>query len=230
MVLTDIFVNIKLHDNIIIYPWQLNNSLYLQLKNNLKNKVENKCIDIGYICKVYDIIEYKNGYLLAEDLTGNAVYNITYNAKVCIPLPNTQIICKIDQIFKSVIMVKNGPIIGVIKFTDINTILFTLNNTGNIIYKKTNKILSVDDHIKITIKSKRSYNNDNHIGIVGFIDDIVSDENEYKKYMYKEQNDEINDNIDTINNKFSSLNEDETIDSGIEPSTTNNNNSFVLTI
>jgi DNA-directed RNA polymerase subunit E'/Rpb7 len=227
MALNNVFVDIKLHDSIIIFPWQLNNELYLHLKNNLKNKVEKKCIDIGYVCKVYDIIDYKNGYLLAEDLTGNSIFNVTYNAKVCIPLPNTQVICKIDQIFKSVVMAKNGPIIAVIKFTDINPLLFALNNSGNIMYKKTNKVLSVNDHIKITIRSKRSYNGDNHIGVVGFIDDLITSESESNKYMFKEYEDDNNDEIRADNKTFTTLNEDETVEVGVEPI---NNNSFVLNI
>lgn len=220
MALQQIFVDLKLHDLIVLFPWQLNNELYLHLKKNIKNKVEKRCIDVGYVCKINDIVSYKEGYLLPEDLTGNITFKITYNAKVCVPIPNTQIVCKIDQIIKSVIMAKNGPLVGIIKFTDINTNIFNINNNGNIIYKKTNKILVSGDHIKVTVRSKRSYSGDNHVGIVGFIDDIASND-DVNAYMYKEYDEDINE-IEVVTSKMIDMNEDDTIDEGVEPTKINN--------
>lgn len=214
MSLEQIFIDLKLHDIVTIFPWQLNNELYLHLKKNLKEKVEKKCIDIGYICKVLDIVEYKNGYLLPEDLTGNVNFKITYNAKVCIPIPNNLIICKVDQIFKSVIMAQNGPVVALIKFTDIS-INFTLNNLGGVVYKRNNKVLEPGDYIKVSIRSKRSFNGDTHIGVMGFIEDMVVQE-EINKYMYREFEDD-NDEINVSSNKYTHLNEDETIDEGVVP-------------
>lgn len=225
MSLQQIFVNIKLHDLIVLFPWQLNNELYLHLKKNLKLKVEKKCIDAGYVCKINDIISYKDGTLYPEDLTGNVTFKITYNARVCIPLPNTQIVCKIDQIFKSVIMAKNGPVVGLIKFTDININIFTINNTGNVIYKKTNKILDATDYIKVTVRSKRSYSGDNHIGIVGFIDDIASAD-DIANFMFKEYEDDNNE-IQVYTSKIIEMNEDDTIDEGVEPLKINNLNNIM---
>lgn len=228
MALQQIFVDLKLHDLVVLSPWQLNNELYLHLKNNLKNKVEKKCIDIGYICKINDIIEYKHGYLLAEDLSGNIIFKITYNAKVCIPLPNTQIICKIDQIFKSVIMAKNGPVVAVIKFTDININMFNILSNGSVIYKKTNTALTTGNYIKLTVRSKRSFSGDTTVGIIGYIDDIASSD-DVSKYMFKDYEEDI-DEIQPSNNKIIEMNEDDTIDEGVEPTKPNTGYNNIMEI
>jgi DNA-directed RNA polymerase subunit E'/Rpb7 len=90
----------QLHTLVVLYPWQLNNELYLHLKNNLKQKIENKCIDAGYVYKINNIEKYNIGYILPEDLTGNTIFEITYTAKICNPMINNQMICKIDKFLK----------------------------------------------------------------------------------------------------------------------------------
>jgi hypothetical protein len=111
-------------------------------------------------------------------------------------------------------MAQNGPVVALIKFTDISN-NFTLNNLGGIIYKRNNKILEHGDYIKISIRSKRSFNGDTHIGIMGFIEDMVV-QDEINKYMYREFDDD-NDEFNVSSNKYTHLNEDETIDEGVVP-------------
>lgn len=210
MVLQNIFIDMKLHDLVTLLPYQLNNELYLHLKKNLQNKIEKKCIDIGYVCKIKDIIDYKNGYLLPEDLTGNIMFKITYNAKMCIPIIGIQIVCKVEQIMKSIIYAVNGPLHIAIKYSTINTNLFNISNKGDIVYKKNNKQLAPSDYIKITINAKRSYNGDDSIGVMGYLDDIATND-EIKKYMYREIDDDENDIIIKEQSNIT-LNEDELID------------------
>ena len=204
-----IYIDLKLHDIVIALPWQLNNELYLHLKQNLRYKIEKKNIDIGYICKVTDIVDYKDGYLLPEDFTGNGTFKVTYNAKVCVVIPNTQIICKINNMVTQLITARNGPVVVIIKQIDINQNLFKINNTGNIVYIKTGKQLDSNDHIKITVKSRKILNNDVHINVVGFLEDIVTSDvaSEYMFKDYDDDNDEVKPNVI----KYTVMNEDEGI-------------------
>jgi len=224
MALQQVFIDLKLHDIVIVKPDQLNNELYLHLKQNLKKKIEKKCIDAGYICRVNDIVDYKDGYLLPEDFSGNVRFRVAYNAKICVVVPNTQTVCKIENIYKAVIKAVNGPIVIIIKFTDINTNLFKIDETGNILYIKTNKQLKQDDHLKITIKSKRSYNGDNTIGVIGYIDDIASPEN-IKEYMFKEFEDDL-DEIKPYIKKNIIMNEDD----GVEEQPAPSENQYIMDI
>jgi len=210
MALQQIFVDLTLHDIIPAEPWQLNNELYLHLKQNLKNKVEKRCIDAGYICKISDIVDYKDGYMLAEDFSGNVMFKIKYNAKACIVVPNIQIICKINQMVKGIIVAHNGPVVVLIKYIDINTNVFKIGNTGNVVHVKSNKQLAQDVYIKITVKSKKSYNGESQLGVIGYIEDLATDE-QINEYMYKEYDDDGNYiKAKTIKNIV--MNEDDGID------------------
>ena len=183
MVLQQIVINMKLHNLVILLPKQLNNDLYLNLKYNLKRKVEKKCISAGYIYKVLSIEDYSNGYMIPEDLNGNIIFKIIYIASVCNPIVGNQMICKIDKFIKNVILCKNGAVTIIITTNNINVSLFKINNQGALIYTVTDTKLTTNNYLKITIKSKRSYTGDNVIGIIGFIDDIATND-EINEYMY----------------------------------------------
>lgn len=203
MALQNIFIDMKLHDIVHVFPWQLNNELYINLKKNLVLKVNKKCIDIGLICSVNSIEQY-SGYIIPEDLSGNVTFNVTYNANVCVPLPGYQIVMKVEQIIKQAIMVTNGPIAGIVKFTDINNNIFFTNDSNELINKKNNQPLKIGDHVKVTIKTKRSFIGETNIGILGFINDYANDE-EIKQNMYIDL--EEKDDINVKSNEFIETNE-----------------------
>lgn len=210
MVLNIIFINMELHDIVTIYPWQLNNELYLHIKNNLKNKIEKKCTNAGYICKIKDIVDYKDGgSLQPEDLTGNVVYRIRYNCLVCNPIPKSETITKIEQIIKGIIMSRNGPVLAISKMTDINTNLFSIDNLHNIIYISSKQQLKIGNYIKITIKSTRFFNGDDNLGVIATIDDIAT-QAEITEFMYNNIDDD--DVLHTTTNKNIIMNEDEQLD------------------
>lgn len=198
MVLQQIIIDMRLHNIVTLLPYQLNNNLYLNLKSNLKYKVEKKCISAGYIYKVLSIENYSNGYIIPEDLNGNITFKVTYIATVCSPIVDNQMICKIDKFIKNVILCKNGAATVIITTNNINTSLFTVNTQGSLIYLKDNSKLNNNSYLKITIKSKRSYIGDNIVGIIGYIDDIATTE-EVNEYMYVPDDDD-NYNEDVQNN------------------------------
>ena len=205
MALHNIFIDLKLHDIIDLHPWQLNNELYLNLKKNLKKKVEKKCVDAGYICNINNIESY-NGYIVPENLSGDVTFKITYNAKVCVPIPGYQIIMKVEEIIKQAIMVLNGPIAGIVRFTDTNNNIFFTNDSNELINKKTNKPLKIGDHVRVNIKTKRSFIGEPNIGILGFIQDYATDD-EIKNNMYINLDDDAE--LPTKENKFIEINDEQ---------------------
>ena len=154
--MTDIvspYFNFELYTTLLLSPNQMNNNLYINLKKNLKAKVENKCNKIGYILNIYNILSYDEGILEPEDFTGSAKYNIKYSARLCCPIENTFIICKIENMNKLLIKAKNGPILIIINNNNINTDNFKKDNEQNIIHK--NNTLKVDDYIIIKVLAKK---------------------------------------------------------------------------
>lgn len=216
------FVNIELHSVVPIQPYQMNNELYLHLKNNLKHQVENKCNNIGYICRVNEIVNYDIGYIEPEDFTGNVLFDVTFNAQICIPIKNTNIVAKIESIHKQLIIANNGPIKCIIKTNDINNEHFLVSPQNNkIIIRSNNVPLNMNDYVVINIRSQKSYVGEDKIGVMGYILNIASSE-ERKQFYYSDYIDD-EDNIMIKTNDYINMNDDDFIDEKIDNKLKTNN-------
>ena len=76
--LTIPYYDTELYSKVLIEPLQLNNNLYVELKNNLKFKVENKCNKYGFITKIYKILDFSDGRIITESFNASIVFNINY--------------------------------------------------------------------------------------------------------------------------------------------------------
>jgi len=195
--MTSPYINTILTVPILLHPHQMNNDIYLHLKENLKKKVLGKCFkQHGYVDEVIEIIEYKDGIIEAENTESSALFDITFSCRLCLPLKNTQIICEINRINKQLITAVNGPILVIITTNDrVNKEIFYKDNNNNIRYKKenVNDILKKGDFIKVTIQGLQFYDGDEIIKVIGFTDDMATEEEQKKFYedQYKKDLDII---------------------------------------
>tara|TARA_B110000208_G_scaffold187119_1_gene244674 strand:+ start:3660 stop:4214 length:555 start_codon:yes stop_codon:yes gene_type:complete len=166
------YFNLELYDTLLLEANQMNNNIYINLKENLKKKILDKCINLGYVVEVYNILEYDDGILEPENFEASAKYNIKYNAKICNPIEDTFIVCKIVNINKVLIKAINGPILIIIKSSDINEDNFKKSSKGDITYN--NEELKIDDHIIIRVIIKRLNYGDTRICTIGFMEDMAS--------------------------------------------------------
>ena len=146
-----------LYTKIMLNPNQMNNDLYINLKKNLIEKLEGKCITDGYVIKIYKILEYTDGVIDAENFTGAAVFNIKYLAKICVAIKETTIIAKITEYLPNAnfALAEYGNIMKII-FTknerDVNTQHFTITNDKNILHIQSQKKLKINEYVKIQLK------------------------------------------------------------------------------
>lgn len=174
------FIIKELETRISLYPDQMDNNLYLNLKKNLKKKLQGKCNQFGFINNIIRISNFSNGFIDPEISSGNAIFNIKFIANICIPIIKTYIIVKIDNFNKILILGINGPIYAMIKISDINTTIFNYTN-GNIFINTLSRNIQIGDYIKILIIAKKFNNGDDKIGILGFMENIATNE-EIKKF------------------------------------------------
>lgn len=149
------YVDTELTGTVVLYPDQLNNELYLNIKNNLINNVEKKCFkDRGYICKVYKIVEMSDVVVIPEDPTCSSIVNIRFACKLCEPINGKEIICKVDRMNQEIMSCVNGPIKAIITYdSDKISNKFFLNENRNLMYKSKNSstLVKQDDYVKIQI-------------------------------------------------------------------------------
>ena len=180
---------------IVITPSQMNSNIIENMKDNLVNKLLNKCNETGYVNKIYNIVKYSQGIINAENFSASAIYKVVFKCELCLPMENTFIVGQIKIINQALIIATNGPIKIYIRkgSTGIDNNKF-INHDTIIIHKDSNQVIETNSFIKILVKGKKINLGDKHIMVNGIIKDIVTEE-EKDKYFYKEIN-ETNNNID----------------------------------
>jgi DNA-directed RNA polymerase subunit E'/Rpb7 len=156
---------------ISVEPYHMNSDIENSMKNIVKDQVEKKCNDYGFVDMVYRILKYSEGIMPPENLNGCAIYDITYHCKICIPIEKTIIIGIIKVISQELIVAINGPLMIFIPKENIDTNIWDIPD--NYVNKKTKKKLMIDDYIKIQIMAKRINQNDIQIKIIGYLIDIA---------------------------------------------------------
>ena len=181
MTLVSPYINIKQYTKISIDSFHMNNNIINNIINLLKKKLEKKCNKNGYIATIYDIVEYSDGIMHPENLNGSAIYNVSYNCKLCIPIENTIIIGTVRIINQELIVSTAGPIIIFIPKDNINLELWSI--IDGFVYKSTKKQLELENFIKILIIDKRINQNDTQIKALGKLMDIPTKEEIDKYYI-----------------------------------------------
>ena len=176
------------HTLITILPHQMNSDIYSNMEAAVKEKVEKKCNKFGFIDKVHTIQKYYDGNLINEKFLGAAYYEIDYLCRMCLPIENTMIIAKVHNINSELIILSNGPIVIFIPKDNINTNLWKLSN--NIIHKENDKLLKMDDYVKVIIDKIKINKNDTQIKTIGILNDFAKT-SEKEKYFGSIINDDV---------------------------------------
>ena len=183
------YKNIKQHTKISLEPYHMNSDIRNNMKNILKKKIEKKCNKNGFIDEVYKILEYSDGIMVAENLNGAAIYNISYHCRICIPIENTFIIGNIKMVNPDLIVAVNGPLFIFIPKSYVDTNIWDIPD--NFMHKKVNKKLAIGNFVKIQIVDKRINQGDSQIKIMGKLFDFVSEEEVEKYYGAKISKEEV---------------------------------------
>jgi DNA-directed RNA polymerase subunit E'/Rpb7 len=182
------YKNVEQYTRIMLEPYQMNSDIRNQLKINLKKKVEKKCNKNGFIDEVYKIVTFGDGIMQPENLSGNVLYNIKYQCRLCIPIENSIIISQIKVINIELVVAVNGPILTFIPRDNIDVTLWDI--LDNFKYKKQNNInLKIGDFVLVQIINKRINSGDVQIKTIGRLLDIAT-EDQIKDY-YEKSNDDI---------------------------------------
>ena len=195
--LTSPYTDTELYSRILLQAKDINNDIYITLKNNLKRKVEKKCSKYGYITKVYRLLNYNDGEIPAENFDASVIFNIKYSCRLCYPTSESNIICNVDLLNKSLIKASNGPIICIISLNRINTDVFNIDNKGDIIHIDTNHLVTSNDKIIVNIKGINFFPNDERIVVLGHLNNIATDK-EINDY-YNNENFNIENIVDEVN-------------------------------
>lgn len=185
------YIETSLRCPIILTPTQMDNKIQLHLKSNLNNTIKGHCyFNYGYVVKINKLEEISDGIIEEEDSSCSAKFIVKFSSRLCFPVKNREIICRIDRINKELISGVNGPIKAIITSDKINKDKFFIDNERNIRTKSDSKTLEQDMYIKILILASRFRHHDVNIIIISFLQDIAT-ENEiamFKKEQFENEN------------------------------------------
>lgn len=181
-----------------VHPSQMNNNIVENIKRNMEKSYLGRCYEnFGIIEKIYDLASgedpIKDGYIRAEDNTSSSVHSVKFVCRICNPIKNSTIMCKITGINNMIIVAENGPIKVIISATGgINTkniqfkksAFYPVSSHGEII----NKPISQGTYVMITISNRKLVKNDTKIIAVGLLESVITD-NEAMKILRSQYED-----------------------------------------
>ena len=175
----DLYKECILTERILVPPKHLNNNINDFIVKELFQKVEEKCIDEGYIKKdSIKIIKKSIGELLGSQFNGYITYSVLYKALVCHPKNGDLIKCKVKFINKLGILGNNGPLTIIIgrQFHQNQEIIDKILQ-GDIIEIEViaSKFSLNDKEIKIISKLKSNDDSSNNMIDTDLLDDENSD-------------------------------------------------------
>lgn len=200
--LYDPYKIVTLHSIVKLFPRQMNNDIYNNLKENLKKKVLNKCNDSGMITEVIKITDYSNNIINSENYSGDAEYKITYQAKIFIPITGALLILRVSKIisnFSDYMIEAGNGIVTCILQVNKNLDVMQMENKQVYLHKHKKFLKEKEDYIKIVILNVRINPADNTIGVHGKVIDLaLPDEIEQYYYsvdQYENETEESNNNL-----------------------------------
>ena len=171
----------KVEFTTVLYASQMDNKLYINLKNNLIKTYNNKCYEnYGYVKKIYKIVEMSDGIIEPEDTNANAKYVIKALCRLCVPQKKTEIICKVEKMNNQMIGAFFGPIKFTIQNNNINPKKFFIDSNNYIRYienndKQSNIIIKPECYLKVYIVTSQFSKNDTTIICIGIIMDMATE-------------------------------------------------------
>lgn len=172
------YINTKLYANVTLYPNQMNNNIYLNLKKNLIESVHKKNYgNYGYVIEVFEILEYKTNKIEAENTMSAAIYDVQFSCRLCKPLKDMKIICQVDKLNKVLLRLKNGPIHIIITNDRINESVFFKDNYRNLRYRIDEKsnVLTPGDFVKVNILQLSFTAGDGDTTGIGFLESMATE-------------------------------------------------------
>lgn len=170
----------ELYTNVALYPHQINNNIYVNLKQNLKDKLLGKCYrGYGLITDIYEIIKYDRGIIKPENLSGSVSFSITFSCRICSPIKNQTILCSVAKETDIGVLAVTDSIIVTITNDRISDYFMRHNMTNKIKYRDNNGDyinLNKGDVITVTIDTVSFDDGGNRIKILGVMKSVATEE------------------------------------------------------
>jgi len=156
----DIYHKVVLNEYIYLLPIHLNNKIDDIISKKLKDKVEGRCIKLGYVLpNSTKILSRSLGMMNNANFNGITTYKVNYSADVCNPAVGQLIDCKVGNIDKSEVICY----IETQNTSPVEIYLYKHHHVGNVEFS----LLKKDDIVKVKIAGTKFNYRDTQIIAIG---------------------------------------------------------------
>lgn len=193
-IMTSPYVKTSLFTTVGIQPSQMDNNIIKHIKDNLIKDVQGHNFSkYGYVAQIYTVYTQKDAYIIHEDPTASATFNVKFDCTLCYPLNKSVIVGTVKGIHELLIFITNGPIQIVVNTkSSINKDIFLFHNKHRVwMAKKEVNNLTTDvesehtgtkytvikpgSHVKVRILNKKIIDKEDKILCIGYLEDIATD-------------------------------------------------------
>ena len=184
---------------VVVKPEQLNNDLYMNIKDNLEKRLLGKVFgSYGLIEKIYGINKIGEGKIHQEDNDCNVYFDVNFNCRIIRPTNGNIIIAKIDSISPEYIVLSSGEIKIIVKNKHIGDKFILDSIKGIYQNKETGKVIDIGDYFKVEINKYQMINKEKVIYASGSIIEEAEDK-EVERY-YDSVYGEIKEDDESVDN------------------------------
>lgn len=145
-----LYYRTQLETKVSLLPEQITGNMDDFMLENLRAKIEKRTIDNGIVLKIMKLINYDYGMISKSNFSATVVFPVKYECFICSPVKNLEIVCVLENIVKGYLICRNGPVIIVIQFNNIDTQKFEISGP-TIVSIKTKKPIDKGDYLKVSI-------------------------------------------------------------------------------
>lgn len=167
------------YTRIKLEPHNFNSDLESNLLHVLRQKESKKCNKNGFIDEIYKIENFNGGFISPDNLSGNVMFDVKYNCRICFPTIRSTLVAQVKTINQELIVCTNGPIFIFIPKDEIDSTFWDFSE--NFKNKKSGVELKENDFVKVEILDKRINQGGYIINTIGKLLDNAS-KSEVKKY------------------------------------------------
>lgn len=203
--LEDIYVECILKEKIIIEAKNLNHKIDDYITNYIKKRIENKCINEGFVKEdSITIVDKSIGSIKNSRFYGEVSYDILFKANICNPVAGNIIDCRVKFVNKLGLLGNNGPLVIIV---------------GRQFHSNSQSLdqINVDDIVKVKIIAKKFSINDKEIKVIAKLYNDLDINDDKKDLTLGDIDDDDDDkSIEKAENMFDELTLDKDIDDEIE--------------
>lgn len=182
MKLTNPYKLVEKDETITLLPKNLNNDIEKNIIDELKLKIDNRCIQENFIKTIVEVIDPDNCniYINNEDLIGGTMnVNVRYKCISCIPLIGDFIVVTIKKNIKKLLLAESDPMRVIVNLVanNINKDNFHINDNMEVVHTKTKKSLQNNDKIIVKVINTKFPQGEDYIYLYCYLYDTVNDNN-----------------------------------------------------